>query len=171
MSNHQIRDLVHTIKSADLTPAQIESAFGEIYLSKDTITNQMESQEIVQQFQSVKCPTYGAHIPNTGKIVQVQGDSGIVKIFTPEDNKSYVLLAASATNVGSGSVNVRLGLANDSGEFVLISAATPTASGGVGGFDTRNVFTFDSSLYPAIEVNTGTAADVEVVMAYAELVQ
>ena len=52
----QIRDLVHTIKSSDLTASQIKAGFGEIFLSKDTIDNQLEVQEIVEMSRSVKTP-------------------------------------------------------------------------------------------------------------------
>lgn len=171
MSDHQIRDLVHTIKSKDLTPAQIESAFGEIFLSKDTISNQLESQEIVSQFQTVKVPTFGAAIPNTTVIQTRTADSGIIPIVQNiPANKTYAMLAADAVNAGSGSVVVNLGYF-DNAEFVKISEATPAASGGIGGFNLRNAFTFDSDCFPALLVTSGTASDVVVHLAYCEIVQ
>ena len=169
MASHQIRDLVHTIKSSDLTPAQIESAFGEIYLSKDTIQNQMESQEIVQQFQIVKAPTFGCSIPNTTQIVNKQGDGGIVAIYTPTTNKTYQLIAADAENAGTGSVTVIIGY-TDGGTFIRINEIT-IGAGEVGSFTLRNAYTFDSNVYPAMLIPSGTAADVTVNMAYSELVQ
>lgn len=166
---YQIRDLVHTIKSADLTPSQIKSAFGEIFLSKDTITNQMESQEIVTQFQIVKAPTFGSSIPNSSKIVSKTGDSGLLPIFLPESNKTYQLIAVDAVNAGAGNITVSLGYTNG-GDFVVINTITISA-GTIGSFTTRNAYTFDSSVYPAILVTSGTAGDLVVNMAYSELIQ
>ena len=165
----QIRDLVHTIKSKDLTPGQIESAFGEIYLSKDTITNQMEAQEIVTQFQVVKAPTFGATIPNTTAIAQVTADSGLIAILVPTINKTYVLLGVDAINNGLGSISVSFGYSNG-GDFVTLNQIT-LATTETGTFNTRNAYTFDSSCYPTILVTNGAAADLTVQMVYAELVQ
>ena len=165
----QIRDLVHTIKSADLTPAQIKAAFGEIYLSKDTINNQLESQEIVTQFQIVKAPTFGASIPNTSKIVSKAGDDGLQQIFPPDANKTYQLIAVDAVNAGAGSITVAFGYGNG-GDFVRINTIT-LGSGDFGSFTTRNAYTFDSSVFPSFLVTSGTSSDLVVNMAYSELVQ
>ena len=169
MASHQIRDLVHTIKSSDLTPAQIEAAFGEIYLSKDTIQNQMESQEIVQQFQTVKCPTYSASIPNTSVIANKPGDSGIIPVFLPTANKTYQLICADVENAGGSSATIVIGY-TDGGSFVQLNSVS-IAGGATGIFTLRNAYTFDSSVYPAFLVTSGTAADVTVNMVYSELVQ
>lgn len=169
MADHQIRDLVHTVKSSDLTPAQIESAFGEIYLSKDTIPNQMESQEIVQQFQSVKAPTFGCSIPNTTQIVNKPGENGVVAIYTPTANKTYQLIAADAENAGTGSVTVIIGY-TDGGTFVRINEIT-VGAGDTGIYNLRNAYTFDSNVYPALLVTSGTAADITVNMVFSELIQ
>jgi len=169
MVDQQIRDLVHTIKSTDLTPAQISAAFGEIYLSRDTINNQLESQEIVTQFQIVKAPTFGASIPNTTAIAQVTADSGLIPILVPTANKTYVLLGVDAINAGSGSVGVSFGYSNG-GDFVTLNQITLSATE-TGTFNTRNAYTFDSSCYPTILVTAGTASDLTVQMVYAELVQ
>lgn len=165
----QIRDLVHTIKSKDLTPGQIESAFGEIFLSKDTITNQMESQEIVTQFQVVKCPTFGTPIPNTSVIVQKTGDSGIITIYNPEVNKTYQLIGADVTNAGGSSMTISIGL-TDGATFMSLNQVT-LAGGAIGNFNLRNAYTFDSSVYPACLVTLGTAGDAVIQMAYSEMVQ
>jgi len=169
MSNHQIRDLVHTIKSADLTPLQISQAFGEIYLSSDTLDNQLETQEIVEQFRSVKVPTLGTSIPNTTTIATCIGDAGIIPFFTPGTNKTYQLIASDVANSGSGSVTVVFGYTNG-GDFVRINSIS-VASGGFGTFTTRNAYTFDSDVYPAILVTSGTAGDVLANLVYSELVQ
>jgi len=169
MSNQQIRDLVHTIKSKDLTPSQIDQAFGEIYLSKDTIDNQLETQEIVEQFQKVKLPTYGQAIPNTTAIAQVAGDSGLIALLVPAVNKTYGLLGVDATNNGSGNISVSFGYTNG-GDFVTLNKIT-LATTEVGTFTTRNAYTFDSSCFPAILVTSGTASDLTVQMLYCELVQ
>ena len=165
----QIRDLVHTIKSKDLTPGQIESGFGEIFLSKDTITNQMESQEIVAQMQVVKVPTFGSSIPNTTRIVTKVGDSGIVPLFVPEANKTYQLIGSDVANTGSGSMNVVLGLYNGT-NFMQLNQIT-VASSATGIFNTRNAYTFDSGVYPAVLITIGTASDALFQLTYSELVQ
>jgi len=169
MSNQQIRDLVHTIKSTDLTPAQIDQAFGEIYLSKDTINNQLESQEIVEQFQKVKLPTFGQSIPNTTAIATVTADSGLIPILSPTVNKTYILLGVDAINNGGSSISVSFGY-SDGGDFVTLNKIT-LAGTETGTFNTRNAYTFDSSCYPTILVTSGTASDLTVQMVYAELVQ
>lgn len=169
--DNQIRDLVHTIKSTDLTPTQIANGFGEIFLSKDTISNQLEVQEIVEMMRSVKVPMFGQSIPNTTRIQTRAGDSGVIPIIQfPEDNKTYAMLAADAVNAGSGAVNVSLGYF-DGANFVKISEATPSSSGGIGGFNLRNAFTFDSTVYPAFLVTSGTASDVVINLVYCEVVQ
>lgn len=168
--DQQIRDLVHTIKSTDLTPAQIKAAFGEIYLSKDTINNQLESQEIVTQFQIVKAPTFGASIPNTTAISRIDADSGLMPLLPSiESNKTYVLLGVDAINNGSGAISVSFGYSNG-GDFVTLNQIT-LAGTETGTFNTRNAYTFDSSGYPTILVTSGAAADLSVQMVYAELVQ
>lgn len=169
MAGQQIRDLVHTVKSTDLTGSQISQAFGEIYLSNDSISNQLESQEIVAQFQVVKVPTLGCSIPNSSKIVSAVGEGGIVPLFTPAANKTYQLIAADCVNGGAGNITVSFGYTNG-GDFVTINSIT-VGSGSVGSFTTRNAYTFDSSVYPAVLITAGTAADLIVNMVYSELVQ
>ena len=166
----QIRDLVHTIKSKDLTGSQIESAFGEIFLSRDTIPNQLEAQEIVAQVQIVKSPYYGVAIPNTTQIISLTGDSGVVPFFTPASNKTYSLIAADLVNGSGAGMTGVLGL-YDGTNFVKISEATPSSGGGQGGFNLRNAFTFDSSVYPALLITSGTAAQAVAQIAICELVQ
>ena len=166
----QIRDLVHTIKSKDLTPAQIEAAFGEIFLSSDTIPNQLESQEIVTQVQTVKSPFFGAAIPNTGVIYQRAGDTGIIPFFTPASNKTYALLAGDLTNGSSGTMKGVLGL-YDGTNFVYLSQIEPAGGGETKAFALENAFTFDSSVYPAFLILSGTASDAVGQIAVCELVQ
>jgi len=170
MSNTQIRDLVHLIKSEDLTPAQIKSAFGEIYLSNDSISNQLESQEIVDQVRVVKAPFFGQHIPNTSQIAARVGDSGIMYFFLPSANKTYEFIAADVTNTGSGSVTVEFGVTNGA-DFIKMDVESPSAGGGQAGFDARQLRYFDSDVYPAFLVTSGTAGDVVGQLAYAEVIQ
>jgi len=169
MSDHQIRDLVHTIKSKDLTGAQIDSAFGEIFLSRDTITNQMESQEIVSQMQVVKVPTFGTSIPNTTKIVSKAGDSGVIPLLTPVANKTYQFIGADVVNAGGSSMTISIGLF-DGSAFMTLNQIT-VAGAGTGVFNLRNAYTFDSSVYPAILVTIGTPGDALIQLCYSELVQ
>ena len=61
----EVRNQIHLIKIEDLTPAQIESAAGGVYLSKNELNNQNDTQNIVDSFRSVKVPTLGTLIPQT----------------------------------------------------------------------------------------------------------
>ncbi len=165
----QIRDLVHLVKSEDLTPAQIKQAFGEIYLSKDTIQNQLESQEIVEQARTVKAPFYGQHIPNTAQIVELIGDSGIQAFFTPEANKTYEFIAADALNSGGSNVDVAFGL-TDGVLFVQLDNQVVLGAG-QNPFAAQALRYFDSNVYPAMLVLSGTGSDVIGQLAYAEVIQ
>lgn len=168
MSN-QIRDLVHTIKTSDLTPAQISAAFGEIYLSRDTIENQLESQEIVTQSRLVKSPFYGQHIPNTAQIVDLAGDSGIQPFFTPDSNKTYEFMGADVMNQGVSNLDVAFGL-TDGVLFLQLDNQVPVGSQQLP-FDPKGLRYFDSSVYPAILVLSGTGSDAMAQLAYAEVIQ
>lgn len=165
----QIRDLVHTIKSIDLTPAQIEAGFGEIYLSQDTIENQLESQEIVDMFRIVKVPTYGHHIPNTGLIVVKGGESGLTKLFTADDNKTYKILACSVTNAGDAQT-FQIGLQNSSSDFSVVFSGTATATTDTP-IDAMKGITFDNSVFPAFIITSGDVNELSFSMAYCEIVQ
>lgn len=165
----QIRDLVHTIKGMDLTPAQIESAFGEIYLSRNTLDNQLDSQEIVQQFRAVKLPTYGTHIPNTAKYEVTAGSSGLIKLVTVEENKTYKILAASVDNAGNAAP-VRFGLQDAQSNFVAIFRNDVNAAG-LTAFSDAPGITFDSTMFPAAVIEAGDVNDFNFEIAYCELVQ
>lgn len=170
MSDNQIRDLFHLVKSEDLTGQQIKQGFGEIFLSKDTIDNQMISQEIVNQVSSVKTPFYGSPIPGSFVFATAPGDNGIIPFFTPTANKTYQLIAADVLNLGAGAMTVNFGFTNGAGDFLKVSGATPTP-GGQGGFSVRNAFYFDASTFPCFVVETGTANDAIGQIIYAEVVQ
>lgn len=165
----QIRDLVHTIKSKDLTGDQIESAFGEVYLSKDEINTQLEVQEIVDQFRSVKLPTYGSHIPDTAQVVVTAGASGLTKMFTTEANKTYKILAWSCTNAGNVG-NVQIGLQDSASNFSALFVGQVTATA-VTAFTDLHGVTFDSSVFPAFVIESGDVNDYQFEMAYCEIVQ
>lgn len=165
----EIRDLVHTIKSTDLTPAQIEAGFGPIFLSRDTISNQLEVQEIVDQFRSVKLPTYGTHIPDTGVVVVTPGSASLQKMFTTEANKTYKILAFSVTNQGNVA-QVQIGLQDSSSNFACLFRGDVIATGTTAITDVHGV-TFDSSVFPAFLIETGDVADFSFEMAYCEIVQ
>lgn len=165
----QIRDLVHTIQSSELTSQQVKAAFGEIFLSMDTLENQLEAQEIVEMMRIVKVPTYSQHIPNSAIIVETAGAAGLTKMFSPETNKTYRLLGVSVTNAGNVS-NVEFGLQNDASGFVALFAGDINAAGITALTSVRDV-TFDSSVYPAFLINTGDVNDLSFAIAYCELVQ
>lgn len=165
----QIRDLVHTIKSKDLTPAQIEQGFGKIYLSKDTMMNQLEVNEIIDMFRSVKLPTYGSHIPDTAQVVVTAGASGLTKMFTTESNKTYKILSWSCTNAGNTG-NVQIGLQDSSSNFSALFVGQVTATA-VTAFSNLHGVTFDSSVFPAFVIESGDVNDYQFEMAYCEIVQ
>ena len=165
----QIRDLVHTIQSSDLTSQQIRAAFGEIFLSRDTLENQLEAQEIVEMMRIVKSPTYSQHIPNSAVIQETPGSVGLTKMFTPEDNKTYRLLGACVTNAGNVS-NVEFGLQDDSSNFVALFKGDAAATATTALTTVRDV-TFDSNVFPAFLINTGDENDLSFIIAYCELVQ
>jgi hypothetical protein len=166
----QIRDLVHTIKSADLTPAQIQAAFGEIYLSNDTLENQLESQEIVEMMRVVKAPMYGTHIPNTGTVINTAGASGLTKMFDPETNRTYKILAVSVTNAGNVG-QVQFGMMNSAGNiFACIFRGDVAATATTAFADVQGV-TFDANTIPAFLIESGDVNDYNFEMAYCEIIQ
>lgn len=167
---NQVRDLFHLVKSEDLTGSQIKQGFGEIFLSKDTIDNQMITQEIVNQVASVKAPFYGSQIPNSAVIVQKSGDGGLEPVFTPGDNKTFQIMAADVLNAGAAPVSVDFGVMDGNGIFVKLANVTP-AAGNQNAIELRNLFYFDSSVFPAFQVISGTPSDAIIQVAYAEVVQ
>jgi hypothetical protein len=170
MELNEIRHLLHLIKIEDLTPAQITSAMGGIYLSTNALSEQEESVTIVKTFQAVKVPTLGAMIPGSTAAVSKPGETGTVKIFTPTANKTYKLLAVDCT-AGPGTVEVDFGLVDTLGQFVKLASSGSLTSGSSISFDYRNDIQFDSGMIPAFIVTTGTAANAIVGLAYGELVQ
>lgn len=171
MSNNSVRDQLHLLTLDDLTQQQIKSALGKTYSNQGQAEDHSNAVDLVKAHQAVHAPTYGVAIPNTHTIVEKVGDSGIIPVFTPTTNKTYTLVAASAANLGAGSMTVVFGLTDASGGFVKLSEVTPSAGGG-SSFASRDPgITFDSGVYPAFQVTSGTAAQCTVSMAYAELVQ
>ena len=166
----QIRDLFHLTKSEDLTGQQIKQGFGQIFLSKDTIDNQMVTQEIVNQVASVKAPFYGSQIPNSAVIVAKTADGGLEPVFTPSPNKTYRIMAADVLNIGSSSVSVDFGLLDSNLNFVKLANVSPNA-GGQNAIELRGLQFFDSDVFPGFIVISGTPSDCVVQVAYAEVVQ
>ena len=169
MSN-QIRDLVHTIKSTDLTPAQIQSAFGEIFLSKDTIENQLETQEIVEMTRSVKTPYYGKHIPGSAVLEEQQGSTGVVKMVSVPGNRTYKVLACSVDN-GGNVANVRVGLTDTDATFLACVFAGDVAATDVTPIPELVGVTFDQESIPAFIATSGTPDDLTFTLAYCEIIQ
>ena len=169
--SNEVRNQLHTIQVENLTPAQISSAAGGVYLSRNEQSTQLDTQCIVKSFQSVKAPTLGALIPNTCTINSRVGDSGIVPIFTPTDNKSYALYAADATNAGVGSMVVNFGFTNAAADkFVKLAEASP-GSVLTANFLMPGATFFDSSAPLALMIVSGTAAECIVSVMIGEVVQ
>jgi len=170
MELNEIRHLLHLLQLEDLTPAQILSSMGGIYLSANAISDQEEAVTIVKAFQAVKTPTLGALIPNTCTIEVKPGEAGVVGVFAPTVNKSYALYAADVTNAGVGSLTVDFGLTDGAGLFVKLASASPSATA-INAFDFKREIFFDSSVYPAFRVTTGTVADAVIQIVIGEVVQ
>jgi len=165
----QVRNQLHLLQTENLTPAQILSAAGGVFLSNNELLTQQDTQDIVKTFQAVKAPTFGSSIPNTTRIVTKAGDGGPQTILVPTVNKTYAMLAVDLVNNGASPMTVSLGY-YDGTTFVTLNVIT-TAGTATGSFTTRNAYTFDSSVFPAFIVTSGTAGDAAVSMAYSELVQ
>ena len=133
------------------------------------MANQEDAVRIRDAWQSVHLPTAGCSIPNTTRIVTKAGDGGPQTILVPTVNKTYAILAVDLVNNGANPMTVSLGY-YDGTTFVTLNVIT-VAGTATGSFTTRNAYTFDSSVYPAFIVTSGTAGDAAVSMAYSELVQ
>ena len=92
-------------------------------------------------------------------------------LFTPTANKSYALYAADITNAGGAPLSVQFGLTDGTGKFVMMgtqAVVSPTEVVGVTWY--AQVF-FDSSVYPAFKVVSGTVGDASVQISIGEVVQ
>lgn len=167
----EIREPLITTTITDLTPATFASSVGRVYLSKPMIANQEDAVRIIDTWKSVHVPTVGALIPNTSAIHSKVGEAGIVTLFTPTANKSYALYAADITNAGGAPLSVQFGLTDGTGKFVMMgtqAVVSPTEVVGVTWY--AQVF-FDSSVYPAFKVVSGTVGDASVQISIGEVVQ
>lgn len=170
MSN-QIRDLFHTIKTSDLTGSQIQSGFGEIYLSKDTIENQLVSQEIISQVQSTKAPFYGLPIPGSFQIETTAGEPGYFQITAnTAPNKTYRIEGVSVTNAGLSPITASLEL-GDGANFCFIDTSGSLASGATFSFTLNQTQHFDNSINLYGLVSSGTEVDAVFNVVYVEIIQ
>ena len=165
----EIREPLITTTITDLTAQTLASSVGRVFLSKPMMANQEDAVKIRDAWQSVHLPTAGCSIPNTTRIVTKAGDGGPQTILVPTVNKTYAILAVDLVNNGANPMTVSLGY-YDGTTFVTLNVIT-VAGTATGSFTTRNAYTFDSSVYPAFIVTSGTAGDAAVSMAYSELVQ
>jgi len=171
MKLSDVRKQLHTLQVKNLTGAQIESAAGEMYLSLDALVAQHDAQDIVKTFRAVKTPTYGQPIPGSFTIVEKIMDDGVINLLQSSisANKTYSLQGVSASANGGG-VHLSLGYF-DGSTFVKCSAIT-LGDGDTNAFDLQKFGGyFDSSVYPAALVTSGTAANATVEICYAEIVQ
>jgi len=171
LADNQIRDLFHTVKTEDITAQQIKNGFGNIFLSQDTIENQLESQEIVAQARSTKAPFYGTALPGSFQMVTTGGEAGYFNICgTTEVNKTYKLIAASVLNAGAGNMVAELFIGDGSSGFAFISETGTIPAGGAGKFS-RLEMEFDNSVKFYVQITTGAAGDAVVQSATCELIQ
>ena len=172
----QVRDLVQTTKIDDLTPTTIKSAAGTIYLNKGQSNNQVDTVKIVEAYQSVHVPTFGAPIVGSFDISVAPGVgvSDEVNIVAPTANQTYQLLAASINNINpSGTCTGDLILSDGSNTVKLSSSGTVAASTeAVWDLDklTGPVY-FTKAVYIAGVPTAGTAAQSQCKVAYCKVVQ
>jgi len=172
----QIRDQLHTIQTEDLTAAQILSASGGVYLSKDSQHSQDEIVDIVSTVKSVKAPFYGAPLPGTFDIVATAGVSinDIVDIASPTTNQTYQLLAATLNNLNPvGTCTGDLVLYDGNDWVILTKSGTITAS-------TETPFNlsdqcgpiyFTKEMYLGGVPTAGTPAQMQFKLVYCKVVQ
>jgi len=131
-----------------------------------------QSIEIVQHWQKIHAPAYGAPIPNTSVVSVVTGDSGILPVggVIPGANKTYLCTGADMLNNGTGTLSASLGL-SDGVNFVTLAKISSLGAGGQGAFDMPANVYFDSSVYLAFLITSGTAAEAGLQAAYTEVVQ
>lgn len=171
MKLSDVRKQLHTLQVENLTGAQIKSAAGEMFLSLDALVSQHDAQDIVKTYKAVKTPTYGQVIPGSFTIVEKTMDDGIINLLQSSisANKTYSIQGVSASANG-GAVGVSLGYF-DGSTFVKCSAVS-LSDGDNNAFDLQKFGGyFDSSVYLAALVTSGTAANATVQICYAEVVQ
>jgi len=171
MVENQIRDLVHTVKSSDLTATQIKNGFGEIFLSRDTLENQLETQEIVEMTRSVKAPYYGQAIPGATQVIETAGAAGLVKMFTAEENTGYQVQAFSIDNGGSGAIRVRVGVTDVGGTVLAVVYEGEVPAATLVAVPDMIGIRFDVNSIPAFLVTSGTPQDSNFQLCYSETVQ
>ena len=170
MTKFSVREQVNTLTLDDLTAIQIKSALGKTFSNQEQAPDHANAVDLVKAHQAVHVPTYGVAIPGTHTIVTKPGDSGIIPMFIPSSNKTYVMVGASVANGGVGSATVEMGLTDGAGSFVKVANSSP-AAGATEYIGRAPTITFDSDVYPAFRVTSGTAATCTVSMVYAQLVQ
>ena len=166
----EIREPLITTTISNLTAQTIASSVGRVYLSKPMIANQEDAVRIIDTWRSVHVPTAGALIPNTCVIVSRTADSGILPLFTPVANKSYVLYAADVLNGGGVPGEINIGYTNAANDKFVTIKSIGANPGATTAFDISTVF-FDSGAPIAIRMTSGTASDHTVSILYGEVVQ
>ena len=175
MSN-DIRDQLHTIQTEDLTPAQILSASGGVYLSKDAQDSQDEIVDIVATTKAVKSPFFGAPLPGTFEISVTPGtDTDVaVNIVSPTTNQTYELLAASAENLNPGGTAEGSLFITDGANSVKLAASGSISAQGEEKFNLSHIagpLYFTKELYISGVPTAGTAAQLQFKLAYCKVVQ
>jgi len=172
----QIRDQLHTIQTEDLTAAQILSASGGVYLSKDSQHSQDEIVDIVSTVKSVKAPFFGAPLPGTFAIAVVPGVSinDEVDLASPTTNQTYQLLGATLHNLNpAGTCTGDLILSNGS-EYVILAKSGTIAASTDTPFDLSDkaspIF-FTKEIYLAGVPTAGTAIQMHFKIVYCKVVQ
>lgn len=160
-----------TTKIDDITTDTIKSSGGKIFANVSEDSNLQDITALVNSWRGIHAPTYGVAIPSSFESVTEVGGIGPTSLFTPLDNRTYIIVAASILNNGVGAGAADFGLLDkQTGIFVKMAAATPAAGASLA-FGLRSTPPFNSRMLPTFEVTTGTPADFDCALIYAEIIQ
>jgi len=172
-----VRDELHTLTLDDVTPTQLQSAIGKVYIGPVAeIGTQNDCIQIVDAFRAVHTPTMGQSIPGTAEIFSdTAPDSDVFTVHKPSAGEVYQLNAAQLVNAHAAAPStVALVLVNASGATVAISKvenASPSAVNPRYAFGTRSRITYDNTVWLGAIVESGTATDQTVSVASIKVVQ
>ena len=172
-----VRDELHTLTLDDVTPAQLKTAVGKVFIGPvSEIATQVDCVSMVDAFRAVHTPTMGQSIPGTATIVaETAPDSDVFTVHKPSSNEVYQLNAAQLVNAHAATpATVALVLVNAAGELVTISKVEngpPSAVTPRSAFGTRSRITYDDTVWLGAIVESGSATDQTVSIASIQVVQ
>ncbi len=172
-----VRDELHTLTLDDVTPEQLKSAIGKVFIGPvSEINTQDDCNQIVKSYRSVHTPTMGQSIPGTAVIAEETApDSDVFTVHKPAAGEVYQLNAAQLVNAHSSAPStVALVLVDTSDDVVTISKvenASPSSVTPRNAFSLRVPVTYDDQVFLGAIVESGTATDQTVSIASIKVVQ